>query len=113
MSLLTVGGVGLDFGGTTIFDDLTFTIGKGERWGIIGRNGTGKTTLFRLLAGELEPSRGSISRQPGLRITHLDQHREFAAGTTIWAAAAQPFADLIALRSEERRVGKRRATQRA
>lgn len=97
MSLLTVGGVGLDFGGTTIFDDLTFTIGKGERWGIIGRNGTGKTTLFRLLAGELEPSRGSISRQPGLRITHLDQHREFEAGTTIWAAAAQPFADLIAL----------------
>jgi ATP-binding cassette subfamily F protein 3 len=97
MSLVSLGGVGVDFGATKIIDDVTFTVGTGERWGIVGRNGTGKTTLFRLIAGALQPSRGSVARLSGLRVTLLDQHREFAEGTTIWAAAAEPFAELIAL----------------
>lgn len=97
MSVITFGGVGLDFGATTILDDVTFTVGAGERWGVVGRNGTGKTTLFRLIAGVLQPSRGSIARHSGVRFTILDQHREFAEGTTVWTAAAAPFADLIEL----------------
>jgi ATP-binding cassette subfamily F protein 3 len=97
MSLVSLGGVGVDFGATRIFENVTFTVGAGERWGIIGRNGTGKTTLFRLIAGGLQPSRGSVARLSGLRLTLLDQHREFTEGTTIWAAAAEPFAELMAL----------------
>jgi ATP-binding cassette subfamily F protein 3 len=97
MSLITLGGVGLDFGATRILDNVTFTVGAGERWGIVGRNGTGKTTLFRLITGALQPTRGSVARLSGLRHTLLDQHREFDEGTTIWAAAAVPFAELMAL----------------
>lgn len=97
MSLITLGGVGLDFGATRILDNVTFTVGGGERWGIVGRNGTGKTTLFRLITGALQPTRGSVARLSGLRHTLLDQHREFDEGTTIWAAAAVPFAELMAL----------------
>jgi len=97
MSLVSLGGVGVDFGATRILDDVTFTVGAGERWGIVGRNGTGKTTLFKVITGELPPTRGSVARLSGLRVTVLDQHREFAEGTTVWEAAATPFADLIAL----------------
>src|SRR6185436_16350665 len=63
----------------------------------VGRNGTGKTALFRLLTGEMQPTRGQISRQPGIRISLLEQHREFPGATTVWEAAAGQFAELLAL----------------
>jgi ATP-binding cassette subfamily F protein 3 len=87
----------VDFGATTLFKDITFTVSAGERWGIVGRNGTGKTTLFRLLTGEMQPTQGQIARQPGIRVSLLEQHREFAGATTIWEVAAGQFAELLAL----------------
>ena len=97
MTQISFGGVGIDFGATTLFSDITFTVAPGERWGIVGRNGTGKTTLFRLLTGDLEPTRGTIARAPGLRVSLLEQHRDFGGATTVWAAAAGGLAELLAL----------------
>ena len=97
MTQITAGGVGVQFGAATIFEDISFTVARGERWGIIGRNGTGKTTLFKLILGELSPTRGSIGRVTGLRIAHLEQHRDFGDATTVWEAAAGGFAELLKL----------------
>ena len=97
MTQLSLSRVGVDFGATRIFDDVSLTVAAGQRWGIVGRNGTGKTTLFRLLTGELQATRGEIARQPGLRVSLLEQHREFGGASTVWEAAAGPFADLLAL----------------
>ena len=97
MTQLAFSGVGVDFGAVKLFSDITFPVGARARWGIIGRNGTGKTTLFRLLTGELAPTRGSITRQPGLRVSLLEQHRDFGAATTVWEAAAGELAELVAL----------------
>ncbi len=85
------------FGATTLFTDVTFTIAKGERWGLIGRNGSGKTTLFNLLAGLSEPTSGSIARQPGIRLSMMEQNRDFSDSRSIWEAAAGGRSDLLEL----------------
>ena len=90
-------GVCVEFGATTLLRDVSFTVTEGERWGIVGRNGTGKTTLFRLITGEQRPTAGTVARPGSLRLSVLDQHRDFGDAVTVWEAAAQPFAPLIAL----------------
>jgi len=90
-------GVTVDYGGGPVLDNVTFTVGRGERWGVVGRNGSGKTSLFNIITGTVEPTRGSVVRESGLRVTLLDQHRDFGDAVTVWDAAASPFAALHAL----------------
>ncbi len=97
VSQFSASGLAVEFGVTRLFADATFTIERGERWGVVGRNGTGKTTLFRLLAGTAQPSRGTVARESGLRISLMDQHRDFGDATLVWEAAAGPFAELLSL----------------
>ena len=97
VSQFSVSGLAVEFGVTRLFSDATFTIERGERWGVVGRNGTGKTTLFRLLAGTAQASRGTVARESGLRISLMDQHRDFGDATRVWEAAAGPFAELLSL----------------
>src|SRR5258708_20039643 len=94
---LSLSSAAIDFGATTLFRDITFTISAGERWGVVGRNGTGKTTLFKLMTGELAPTRGSVSRGSGITLSLLGQHRDFGVATTGWQAPAGPFAELLPL----------------
>ena len=97
MTQIAVSGAAVEFGATTLFTGITFTVAAGERWGVVGRNGTGKTTLFKLLTGDLVPSRGQVARQSGLTVSMLGQHRDYGTATTVWEAAAGPFAELLAL----------------
>jgi ATP-binding cassette, subfamily F, member 3 len=94
---LSFANVALEFGATRLLSDVTFTVSRGEKWGVIGRNGSGKSTLFRLVSGELEPTRGTVSRASGLTTSVMEQHREFPGATTVWEAAAGPFAELLEL----------------
>ncbi len=100
MTLISLAEVGVSFGATTLLKDVSFTVARGERWGIIGRNGAGKSTLFQLITGRLQPSKGQIARQPALKVSLLDQHRDFGEATTVWEAAAVAYAPLIAIEKE-------------
>src|ERR1700761_4977112 len=91
MTQLAMSGVGVSFGATKLLDDVTFTVAAGDKWGVVGRNGAGKTTLFRLITGVMEPTRGQVTRIGGLRISLLEQHRDFGDATTVWEAAARPL----------------------
>jgi len=97
LTQLAFAGVTVEFGATRLFENVTFTVTRGERWGIIGRNGAGKTTLFRLVTGELLPTAGSVARATGLRSSLMDQQRDFAGAATVWEAAAGPFRSLLDL----------------
>jgi ATP-binding cassette subfamily F protein 3 len=97
LAQLSIGGVGVSYGATDLLKDVTFTVEPGEKWGVVGRNGSGKTTLFNLITGALKPTVGSVSRQAGLRIALLDQHRDFAGAQNVWDAAALAYADLFKL----------------
>ena len=97
VTLLSVSNVGVSFGATELFKDITFTVAEGERWGIIGRNGAGKSTIFKLITGEQHPTVGSVARKPGLRHALLDQHRAFEGATTVWQAGAAAWREVMAL----------------
>ncbi len=97
MTQVAVSGVAVEFGATRLLSDVTFTVVRRDRWGIVGRNGTGKTTLFRLLTGEQDPTSGTIARATGVRFSVMEQHREFAGASTVWEAAAGGSADLLEL----------------
>src|SRR3954463_13803136 len=97
MTQLSLSGVAVEFGATRLFENVTFTVSRGEKWGVVGRNGTGKTTLFRLITGEAEPTRGTVSRASGVEFSVMEQHRAFEGVATVWEAAAGPFAELLEL----------------
>jgi ATP-binding cassette, subfamily F, member 3 len=102
MTQIAMSGVAVEFGDTTILRDVTFTVAAGEKWGIVGRNGTGKTTLFNLVTSTLQPTQGVVVRAPGTRITLLEQHRDFGDAATVWQAVAGAFEHLLDL---ERSLG--------
>lgn len=79
--------VGLDLGDRVLFDHVTASLGDRERAGLIGPNGTGKTTLLSLLTGELTPNRGRVLRSQGLRIGYLRQDPPLPADRNVWEAA--------------------------
>ena len=97
MTLLSLSNVGISFGATELLKNITFTVAEGERWGIIGRNGAGKTSIFKVITGDLQPTVGSVARKPGLRHALLDQHRAFEGATTVWQAGAAAWRDVMAL----------------
>lgn len=73
MAILNISIISIAFGGPKILDSVSFGVEKGQRICILGRNGTGKSTLLKVIAGDLIPDSGSIIKDPGLRIAYLSQ----------------------------------------
>src|SRR6185295_252186 len=73
MALISLQDISVAFGGPALFDHLNLQLENGERVALLGRNGTGKTTLMKVIAGQLGADEGEIVRQKGLRVTHLPQ----------------------------------------
>ncbi|HEX8275438.1 MAG TPA: ABC-F family ATP-binding cassette domain-containing protein [Longimicrobiaceae bacterium] len=97
MTLVRFSGVGKQFGDRWVLRGVDFQVAAGDRWGIVGRNGVGKTTLFRLLTGADDATEGEIWRHPGIRFTLLRQNRGESSAATVREAALEPFAELLAM----------------
>ena len=93
MNILNIEHVSKIFGEKTIFDDVSFGIQEGDKIGIIGINGTGKTTLLRMIAGVEEPDSGQIIKQNGIRLAYLSQHPSFPEGATVLSYAFDGIAE--------------------
>ena len=83
MNILNIEHVSKTFGEKRILDDVSYGIHEGDKIGVIGINGTGKTTLLKIIAGIEEPDEGQVITQNGLRITYLPQNPEFPKDATV------------------------------
>ncbi len=93
MNILNIEHVSKIFGEKMIFNDVSFGIQEGDKIGIIGINGTGKTTLLRMIAGVEEPDEGQIVKQNGIRLAYLPQHPTFPKGATVLSYAFDGIAE--------------------
>src|SRR3990170_370097 len=73
MALISLHEISVAFGGPLLFDELTLHLEAGERVALLGRNGTGKTTLMKVITGQMGVDGGKVIRQQGVEITHLPQ----------------------------------------
>jgi ABC transport system ATP-binding/permease protein len=100
MPLLSIDQLSIAFGAEHLLDGASFQIDAGERVCLIGRNGTGKTTLLRLLAGEVQPDGGDLWRQPGLRVATLAQELPAETSATVFEIVASGLEGLGTLLAE-------------
>ena len=94
MPLLTLSNVSAAFGHLPLLDDAGLTLDAGERVAVIGRNGVGKSTLLRILNGDLAPDAGRIWRAPGVRSARLEQDVPLVSDRTVFDAVADGLGDL-------------------
>lgn len=83
MRLLAVENIALQYGDKPLLTDVTLQINQGDKIGLIGVNGTGKSTLLKILAGKEVPERGGVFLQPGTRVVYLPQNPVFTPGATV------------------------------
>ncbi|MFP4255495.1 MAG: ABC-F family ATP-binding cassette domain-containing protein [Desulfobacterales bacterium] len=81
--MINIEGLSKSYGGTVLFDNISFRVNSGERVGLVGRNGHGKTTLFRIILGEESPDSGIVSCPKNYRIGHVSQSLEFSSPTVL------------------------------
>ena len=99
----------VEFGGTTLFKDISFVINDKDRIALMGKNGAGKSTLLKILAGVRQASRGSVSAPKDTTIAYLPQHLMTEDGRTVFEEASQAFAHLHKMEAEIEAINKQLA----
>ena len=107
--MITVDGLTVEFGGTTLFKDISFVINDKDRIALMGKNGAGKSTLLKILAGVRQASRGSVSAPKDTTIAYLPQHLMTEDGRTVFEEASQAFAHLHKMEAEIEAINKQLA----
>ncbi|MBW6490141.1 MAG: ATP-binding cassette domain-containing protein [Lentimicrobium sp.] len=92
--MISVDGLTVEFGGTTLFKDISFAINEKDRIALMGKNGAGKSTLLKIIAGVKTPSRGKISAPQDAVIAYLPQQLLTEDKRTVFEEAAQAFAHI-------------------
>lgn len=98
------------YGGNEILKGVSFQINPSEKVGLVGRNGAGKTTVFRILTGVEGPDSGDVIKMSGLRLGLLNQHVDFEPGDTVHTAALSAFKEIHDIEAEMRRLEKQMET---
>lgn len=102
--MISVNNVSVVFGGWYLLDGVSFLINKKDRIGLTGRNGAGKSTTLKMLAGLQAPSEGNIAMASDIKIGYLPQTKVYADGNTVRKEAEKAFVDLFELKDEVERL---------
>ncbi len=95
--MLNIHQLSVSFNGEYLFEDISFRLNPGDRVGLIGKNGAGKSTMLKMLAKETQPDSGTISSDKNIRIGFLKQDIDFVLGNTVLEEAYQAFEEIIAM----------------
>lgn len=98
--MITVNDIAVEFGGTTLFSDVTFAINENDKIALMGKNGAGKSTLLKIVAGENKPTRGSISAPSDAVIAYLPQHLLLNDDSTVMEETSKAFASVLGMKAE-------------
>ncbi len=98
--MITVNDIAVEFGGTTLFSEVTFAINETDKIALMGKNGAGKSTLLKIVAGQNKPSRGNISAPKEAVIAYLPQHLLTADDCTVMEETSKAFAEVFQMKAE-------------
>ena len=98
--MVSVDGLAVEFGGTTLFSDISFQINEKDRIALMGKNGAGKSTLLKILAGVRQPTRGRVTAPKDCVIAYLAQHLMTEDGRTVFEEASMAFSHLKEMERE-------------
>jgi ATP-binding cassette subfamily F protein 3 len=98
--MITVNDIAVEFGGTTLFSEVTFAINENDKIALMGKNGAGKSTLLKIVAGESKATRGSISAPSDAVIAYLPQHLLTSDNCTVMEEASKAFAEVLNMKKE-------------
>ena len=92
--MLNIHNLSVSFGGTYLFEEVTFRLGSGDRVGLVGKNGAGKSTMLKILAGDFKPDSGVIATEKEVKMGFLRQDIDFEQGRTVLEEAYQAFEEI-------------------
>ncbi len=98
--MMNIHNLSISFQGEYLFEDITFKLGNGDRIGLIGKNGAGKSTMLKILSKEMEPDTGQIAADKELKIGFLKQDIDFVLGRTVLEEAYQAFTEIKVLEAK-------------
>ena len=100
MAVVSIQNLKVDFGGKVLFENVSFDVNPGEFVGLIGANGTGKTTLFKVITGEVEPTEGGAFISKFVKVGYLEQHACHGSVRTVYDEALSVFEPLMEMERE-------------
>lgn len=109
--MLSVSNLSIHFGGTYLFDSISYLINKNDRIGLVGKNGAGKSTMLKILAGQQIPEEGIVAKPTGYTIGYLPQDGITSSGKTVYNETATAFAELLALEEQIQHLSTEVATR--
>ncbi|MBR0501858.1 MAG: ABC-F family ATP-binding cassette domain-containing protein [Paludibacteraceae bacterium] len=104
--MISVDGLTVEFGGTTLFENISFQVNESDRIALMGKNGAGKSTLLKILAGIQNPTRGAVTVPKGTVVAYLPQHLMTEDHRTVFEEASLAFSELFEMEKEIERLNK-------
>ena len=98
--MITINDISVQFGGTSLFSDVTFSINENDKIALMGKNGAGKSTLLKIISGQAKPSTGNVSAPKDAIVAYLPQHLLTTDGATVMEETSKAFGEIFTMKAE-------------